>query len=117
MNRFSFIELDVQTIDGATLIIPTNTKSLNFWKYCAKQALELLQKQASTRRTFMIERHQERVQTVNYLLDQRQQIETLVNEKQSLVKQNEILLKDIRLEQDNHNHTQQLYNDLILNEK
>ncbi|CAF4746527.1 unnamed protein product, partial [Rotaria magnacalcarata] len=56
MNRFSFIELDVQTIDGATLIIPTNTKSLNFWKYCAKQALELLQKQASTRRTFMIER-------------------------------------------------------------
>ncbi|CAF3451228.1 unnamed protein product [Rotaria socialis] len=110
-------ELDVQTIDGATLIIPTNTKSLNFWKYCAKQALELLQKQASTRRTFMIERHQERVQTVNYLLDQRQQIDTLVNEKQSLVKQNEILLKDIRLEQDKHNHTQQLYNNLILNEK
>ncbi|CAF4719490.1 unnamed protein product, partial [Rotaria socialis] len=55
--------------------------------------------------------------TVNYLLAQRQQIDTLVNEKQSLVKQNEILLKDIRLEQDKHNHTQQLYNDLILNEK
>ncbi|CAF4732258.1 unnamed protein product, partial [Rotaria sp. Silwood1] len=110
-------ELDIQLIDDFSLIIPTNTKSIIYWKYCTNKALDLLQKQASNRRTFMIERHQERVQTIKYLLDQRQQIETLINEKQLISKQNDALLKDLRLEQDKHHHTQQLYNDIILNEK
>jgi DNA-binding transcriptional regulator YiaG len=73
------------------------------------------------------------VQTIHYLLNQRQRIETLINEKQSvnfisfffksfnfsflkISKQNEILSKNLHLEQDSHLHTQQLYNDLILNE-
>ncbi|CAF2619879.1 unnamed protein product [Rotaria sp. Silwood2] len=116
-NNDDIEELDIQAIDGSSLIIPTNTKSITYWKYCVKKALDLLQKQASNRRTFMIERHQERVQTIKYLLDQRQEIETLINENQSISKQNEILLKDLRLEQEKHHHTKQLYNDLILNEK
>ncbi|CAF0894391.1 unnamed protein product [Rotaria sordida] len=116
-KRLGKHKLDIQPIDAFSLTILTNTKSITYWKYCTKKAIDLLQKQASNRRTFMIERHQERVQTIKYLLDQRQQIETLINEKESLSKQNEILLKDFHLEQDKHQHTQQLYNDIILNEK
>jgi hypothetical protein len=68
----SFIDLDIQSIDGSSLIVPTDVKSVNillfvklficasikiiYWKHCAKKALDLLQKQALNRRAFMIKR-------------------------------------------------------------
>ncbi|CAF3868168.1 unnamed protein product [Rotaria sordida] len=111
-------ELGIQSIDGSSsFTIPTDVKSINYWKYCTKKALDLLQKQASNRRMFMIQLHQERVQTVQYLLHQREQNDILTNEKQTLSEKYETLLTNLRLEEDNHHHTQQLYNDLILNEK
>ncbi|CAF0947630.1 unnamed protein product [Adineta ricciae] len=93
-----------------------NEKSISYWKFCAKKALDILQKQASNRRNFLIERHQERVQVVEYLLNQREQLEILTDDKQSLTKQNEILSKNLRLEQDKQLRTQQQYNTLVLNE-
>ncbi|CAF2893478.1 unnamed protein product [Rotaria sp. Silwood2] len=110
-------EIGIQSIDGSSFTIPTNTKSINYWKYCTKKALDLLQKQASNRRILMIQLHKERVQTVQYLLHQREQIDTLTNEKQALSEKCETLLTNFRLEEDNHHRTQQLYNDLIITEK
>ncbi|CAF3730563.1 unnamed protein product, partial [Adineta steineri] len=107
---------ELEELGESSMITPSNVKSISYWKYYTKKAVDLLQKQASNRRIFMIERYQERIQTIQYLLHQRQQNEQLIKEKQSITKQNEILLKNLRLEQDNHSHTQQLYDKLILNE-
>jgi len=110
-------ELPIQSIQDSSFTIPTNTKSINYWKYCTKKALDLLQKQASNRRNLMIELHRERGKTVQYLLHQRENIDLLTNEKQTLSEEYETLSTNFRAEQDNHLRTQQLYNELILNEK
>ncbi|CAF3672398.1 unnamed protein product [Rotaria socialis] len=72
---------------------PVDPNSIHYWKYCTRKALELLQKQASNRRLFFIERHEERTQTVQYVLHQRDQMEQLFNEKQSLNQNIESLSK------------------------
>lgn len=51
---------------------------------------------------YSIKISQERIQTVQYLLNQREINEKLIIEKQSLIKQNEILSKNLCREQDNN---------------
>ncbi|CAF1264829.1 unnamed protein product [Adineta ricciae] len=110
-------ETALQPIDGTSFSIPSSVKSINYWKYCTKKALDILQKQASNRRSFMLESHQDRIKTVQYLFFQRQQIDRLNKEKQMLSEECENLSTNLRVEQDNHLRTQQLYNDLVLTEK
>ncbi|CAF4316332.1 unnamed protein product, partial [Adineta steineri] len=74
---------ELEELGESSMITPSNVKSISYWKYCTKKAVDLLQKQASNRRIFMIERYQERIQTIQYLLHQRQQNEQFIKEKQS----------------------------------
>ncbi|CAF4436161.1 unnamed protein product, partial [Adineta steineri] len=76
-------ETVIQPIEGTSFIIPNDIRSINYWKYCTKKSLDLLQKQASNRRILMVQLHQERVKSVQYLLHQREQINILTKEKQS----------------------------------
>ncbi|CAF3335249.1 unnamed protein product [Rotaria socialis] len=111
-------ELGTQSVDGSSsFTVPSNIKSMSYWKFCTKKALDLLQKQASNRRFLMIQIHQERVQTVEYLLHQRDVIDAFTDEKQTLSEKCETLITNLRQEEDNHLRTQQLYNDLIISEK
>ncbi|CAF3938214.1 unnamed protein product [Adineta steineri] len=110
-------ETVIQPIEGTSFIIPNDIKSINYWKYCTKKSLDLLQKQASNRRILMVQLHQERVKSVQYLLHQREQINILTKEKQSVTDECETLSTNLHQEQDNHLRTQQLHNDLIINEK
>ncbi|CAF4598148.1 unnamed protein product, partial [Rotaria sp. Silwood2] len=82
---------------------------IHYWKYCTKKAIDLLQKQASNRRLFFIERHQERTNTIQYVLYQREQIEQLINEKQLLNQQIESLNKTNQSEQENCKHMKEKY--------
>ncbi|CAF2647248.1 unnamed protein product [Rotaria sp. Silwood2] len=94
-------------IDGSA--VPTDVQSIHYWKYCTKKAIDLLQKQASNRRLFFIERHQERTNTIQYVLYQREQIEQLINEKQLLNQQIESLNKTNQSEQENCKHMKEKY--------
>ena len=49
-----------------------------------KKSFDLLEKQAANRRAFLIERHVERVKTVEYFLRQRDQLERLTRENLSV---------------------------------
>ncbi|CAF5127522.1 unnamed protein product, partial [Rotaria magnacalcarata] len=64
-------------------VAPMNETSIDYWKFCTKKALDILEKQASNRRKFIIERHQERINSTQYLLSQRERIDILTEENHS----------------------------------
>ncbi|CAF3446393.1 unnamed protein product [Rotaria sp. Silwood1] len=97
-------------IDG--LPVPTDVQSIHYWKYCTKKAIDLLQKQASNRRLYFIERHQERTTTIQYILYQREQIEQLIDEKLILNQQIESLNKTNQSEQENSKHMKEKYTEI-----
>ncbi|CAF1977029.1 unnamed protein product [Rotaria magnacalcarata] len=65
-------------------VAPMNETSIDYWKFCTKKALDILEKQASNRRKFIIERHQERINSTQYLLSQRERIDILTEENHSM---------------------------------
>ncbi|CAF4006759.1 unnamed protein product, partial [Adineta steineri] len=91
--------------------LPSDIQSIHYWKYCTKKAMELLQKQASNRRLYLIERHQERTKAIEYILHQREQIAQFNNEKQSFNQQIDSLNKTIVSEQENSKRIQEKSNE------
>jgi len=85
--------------------VPIDTQSVAYWKYCTKKAIELLQKQAASRRMYFIERHEERTKAIEYILCQREQIEEINQGKQTLSQKIELLNKNVQNEKD---HSKQL---------
>jgi len=90
---------------------------IEFWKRSTARALELLEKQSKNRRHFLRNQHDERVATIRYVLSQREQIETLKKEKVQIENELEDFATNLRVEQDQHLRTHQLYNELIVEEK
>ncbi|CAF1286216.1 unnamed protein product [Adineta ricciae] len=66
---------------------------VSYWKTCTKKAMDLLERQASNRRKLFIERHQERIDCIQCVLQQRQQI-CMLSEKYHSISQSYETLRD-----------------------
>ncbi|CAF4512427.1 unnamed protein product, partial [Rotaria socialis] len=75
---------------------PMNETSIDYWKFCTKKALDILEKQASNRRKFIIERHQERINSTQCLLGQRERIDILTEENHSMCQVVDSLRNELR---------------------
>ncbi|UJR27803.1 hypothetical protein I4U23_009072 [Adineta vaga] len=93
------LSISSSTIDINPINTCTDETSIEYWRSCTKKAIDILEKQATNRRKLLIEKHQERVDSIQCLLYQRQQIQIL-SEKYHLISQshdslrNELRTKD-----------------------
>ncbi|CAF0758076.1 unnamed protein product [Rotaria sordida] len=87
--------------DNNPVVVSMDETSIHYWKCCTKKALDILEKQASNRRKLLIERHQERIDSIQYLLSQREQIDTLTAENHSISQLVDSLHNEVRRKDEN----------------
>ncbi|CAF2351484.1 unnamed protein product [Rotaria sp. Silwood2] len=87
--------------DDNQVVVSMDETSMYYWKYCTKKALDILAKQASNRRKLLIERHQERIDSIQCILSQREQINTLTEENHSMSQLIDSLRNEVRTKDEN----------------
>ncbi|CAF4596371.1 unnamed protein product [Rotaria sp. Silwood1] len=100
-NALRSSNISPSKIDNNPVAVSMDETSVHYWKYCTKKALDVLEKQAFNRRQFLIERHQERIDSIQCLLSQREQINTLTEENHSMSQLLDSLRNEIRTKDEN----------------
>lgn len=85
--------------------------STQYWRSCTKKAIDILEKQSISRRKYFIERHQERINSIQCLLFQREQIEKLTKENQSISDSFDFLRNELRTKDERIKHLEDKLDD------
>ncbi|CAF1077789.1 unnamed protein product [Adineta steineri] len=87
--------------DNDPVVVLTDESSVHYWKLCTKKAMDLLEKQAVNRRKLLVEKHQEHVDSIRYLLHQREQINILSEKNHSISQSFDSLRDELRTKEEN----------------